>query len=29
AEATVAKAHEVCRYSNATRGTIAVVLTVV
>jgi Ohr subfamily peroxiredoxin len=29
AEATVAKAHEVCPYSNATRGNINVVLTVV
>ncbi|MET0327016.1 MAG: organic hydroperoxide resistance protein [Ilumatobacteraceae bacterium] len=29
AEATVAKAHEVCPYSNATRGNIDVVLTVV
>ena len=29
AEALVAKAHEVCPYSNATRGNIDVVLTVV
>ena len=29
AEATVAKAHEVCPYSNATRGNIEVTLTVV
>lgn len=29
AEALLAKAHEVCPYSNATRGNVAVVLTVV
>ena len=29
AEAVVAKAHEVCPYSNATRGNVEVVLTVV
>ena len=29
AEATVAKAHEVCPYSNATRGNVEVTLTVV
>ena len=29
AEAIVAKAHEVCPYSNATRGNIEVTLTVV
>ena len=29
AEALVAKAHEVCPYSNATRGNIEVTLTVV
>jgi organic hydroperoxide reductase OsmC/OhrA len=29
AEALVAKAHEVCPYSNATRGNIPVTLTVV
>ena len=29
AEALVAKAHEVCPYSNATRGNIPVTLTVI